>query len=349
MRTSAPSAPPGPAPALLAVAALLVAGCGASRPEPVTVDPPPLERDTVRAGEVLADAGELDTVPLPAPPRPWLPMGVRWSPADPREGDAVGLRLVRPSHGRAPIAVAGELGGRPVHFARAGRGWFGVAAAPIGSSGSTELVLKFRLGPDSTVVQRTELEIAEREFPATRLSVAPRFSDPSPEALKRIREETRRIRATLARVTGRWLPRGGFVRPRDARVTSPFGQRRVFNQELQSRHTGLDLAGRRGDPVRASARGEVALTGRFYFAGGAVYLDHGLGVYTAYFHLSDIAVETGETVDRGELLGRVGATGRVTGPHLHWGLYVAGHSLDAGSLLRMEVPQADSADAAAAP
>lgn len=323
------------------VAALaLAAGCGASRPDPVRVDPPDPEPDTVRAGEDLAAGlGRLDSVPPPVPARPWLPMGVGWSPSEPREGEAVAIRLARPAGGRPPVDVDGEFGGRPVRFVRAGDGWFGVAAAPIGTSGSTELALEFRLGADSTVTQRAEIGVAGREFPATRLSVDPRYSDPSPEALARIREERREIRATLARATDRWLPRGRFAAPRDDRRTSPFGQRRLFNEELQSRHTGLDLAGRPGDPIEASARGEVALTGHFYFAGRAVYLDHGLGVYTAYFHLSEIEVEEGETVEQGDLVGRVGSSGRVTGPHLHWSLYVGGESLDAGSLLRMDVPE----------
>jgi murein DD-endopeptidase MepM/ murein hydrolase activator NlpD len=188
------------------------------------------------------------------------------------------------------------------------------------------------------VTRVTRLRIGNREFPATRLSVAPRYSDPGPEALARIREERRTITSVLSKATADWLPRGGFSWPRDTRITSPFGQRRVFNQELRSRHTGVDLAGRTGAPVGAAARGRVALTGNFYFAGNAVYLDHGLGVYTAYFHLSRIDVEEGQLLERGEVLGGVGATGRVTGPHLHWSLYVNGQSLDASSLLHLGAP-----------
>lgn len=336
---SRPTAPRGRATVLATLLATLAgAACGTARPEPVAVDPPEARADSAAAEEGLGEIGELDPVAAPEPRRPWLPMGVRWSPTDPREGEAIGIRLSRPAAGRAPVDVEGDLGGRPVHFQRRGDEWFGVGAVPVGSSGPTELVLRFRLAPDSTVRQRVDLHVRNREFPATRLSVAPRYSDPSPEALARIREEREEIRSTLAAVTDRWLPRGPFAAPREARTTSPFGQRRLFNEELQSRHTGLDLAGRPGDPVHASARGEVALTGDFYFAGRAVFLDHGLGVYTAYFHLSQIDVTEGDTVGRGDRVGRVGSTGRVTGPHLHWSLYVGGESLDAASLLRMEVP-----------
>lgn len=330
------------APGRLAVGAalLLFAACGgASRPGPVTVPPPDARADTLPSEAGRLPPGDLDSVPPPRPDRPWLPLGVRWSPARPQEGEALGLHLRQPRAGRRPLDVEGRLDGRPVHFTSVEGGWFGVAAAPIGSAGAAELRLRFRLSADSTAVQTLRVPIASHEFPATRLSVAPRYSDPSPEALLRIREERELITATLARASDGWLPREGFTWPREKRITSPFGQRRIFNDELRSRHTGLDLRGRRGDPVHASARGRVALTGDFYYSGNAVYLDHGLGVYTGYFHLSSIAVEEGDTVRRGQPVGEVGATGRVTGPHLHWSLYVNGEALDASSLLRLEPPE----------
>jgi murein DD-endopeptidase MepM/ murein hydrolase activator NlpD len=101
-------------------------------------------------------------------------------------------------------------------------------------------------------------------------------------------------------------------------VTSPFGQRREFNGEYRSTHMGLDLAGQVGAPVAAANRGVVVLVGDFYYAGNLVYLDHGQGLLTAYLHLSETYVSVGDTVARGEVIGRVGASGRVTGPHLHW-------------------------------
>lgn len=335
-----PPAPPRGGAALAAAVVLLLAACGgAARPGEVTVRPAETMSDSLPSEVAALPRAELDRVSPPRPERPWLPLGVQWSPGRPHEGEAVGVRLHQPSAGRRPLGVEGELDGRPVHFTRVEEGWFGVAAAPIGSAGPAELVLRYRLSPDSTVRRTMHLPIAEHEFPATRLSVAPRYSDPAPEALVRIREERSLIRATLAGVTDAWLPSDGFAWPREKRITSPFGQRRVFNQELASRHTGVDLRGRRGDPVRATARGRVALTGDFYYAGNAVYVDHGLGVYTGYFHLSRVGVQEGDTVARGQVLGDVGATGRVTGPHLHWSLYVNGSALDAGSLFLLEPPE----------
>ena len=107
----------------------------------------------------------------------------------------------------------------------------------------------------------------------------------------------------------------------------------MFNGELRSRHTGLDLRGAMGDPIRAANSGRVALSDDLFFNGGAVFIDHGLGVYTGYFHMSRREVEEGEWVEQGQVIGRVGATGRVTGPHLHWSLYALGQSLDPLSLL----------------
>lgn len=344
-----PSSPRTPFLAALLLGSLAGASAcgGASRPATVDADPPSPTPDTVaRTGMERPD---LRPVEAPAPPRPWLPLGLRWRPASPREGDVVGLHLHQPEAGRRPADVRGELDGRPVRFARVGDDWFGVASAPVGSAGPAELELRFVLGPDSTVVRRATVPIGERSFPATRLSVEPRFSSPSEAALVRIREERKLVTAVLADVTDGWLPRGPFVRPRDTRVTSPFGQRRVFNDELRSRHTGVDLAGPTGAPVRAAARGRVALARNLYFAGNAVYLDHGLGLYTGYFHLSEIGVSEGDTVRAGERVGRVGATGRVTGPHLHWSAWVHGEPLDARSLLELEVPGAASASASLLP
>ncbi len=133
---------------------------------------------------------------------------------------------------------------------------------------------------------------------------------------------------------------GPFVLPRRDVVTSVFGQRRLFNHQLRSRHTGYDIDGRPGDPIYAANSGRVVLARNFFFNGNAVYIDHGLGLYTAYMHLSSFAVSEGEWVERGDLIGRVGATGRVTGPHLHWGLYLQGTALDPSSLLDEEFAQA---------
>jgi murein DD-endopeptidase MepM/ murein hydrolase activator NlpD len=124
-------------------------------------------------------------------------------------------------------------------------------------------------------------------------------------------------------VTPERLWDGPFRVPLDGVTTGKnFGRRRILNGEPRSPHTGVDFPAVKGTPVHATQAGRVALAQELYFSGNTVVLDHGLGIYTFYGHLDSIAVQEGETVKAGELLGEVGATGRVTGPHLHWGLTV---------------------------
>jgi murein DD-endopeptidase MepM/ murein hydrolase activator NlpD len=132
----------------------------------------------------------------------------------------------------------------------------------------------------------------------------------------------------------------GVVMPRSDRVTSSFGDGRIFNGQVSSRHTGLDLDGEPGDTVVAMSRGVVELAEQFELAGNNVYINHGAGLVSAYFHLSEQLVSAGDTVEVGTPIGRVGATGRVTGPHLHWVVRYGHTSVDPRSLIAVsaEVP-----------
>lgn len=322
-----------------AVLLLLLPACGLP-------EPPRLEPD-LRPPEVAAtdDAGslsppELIPVEAPLPPRPWLGARVEVTPERAVEGHLLAVRVRTPRVGRAPLDVTGRLGGDArVRFGRLPDGsWFGLAPLPVGESGARELIVRMALGGGDTASTARVVRVRGHRFPSTRLSVEPRYSSPPPEVRERIEREREMIDEALSSTTDRWLWDGRFTWPRPHRVTSPFGQRRVFNGELRSRHWGLDLAGRRGDPVRAAARGRVVLAHHLYYAGNTVFLDHGHGVVTGYSHLSRVDVRAGDTVASGEVVGRVGATGRVTGPHLHWTLRVDGVPLDASSLSRLELP-----------
>jgi murein DD-endopeptidase MepM/ murein hydrolase activator NlpD len=129
-----------------------------------------------------------------------------------------------------------------------------------------------------------------------------------------------------------------FLRPRQARVTSRFGSGRVFNGRLSSSHLGIDYRGATGDPIYAANRGVVALVDTFFLAGNVVYIDHGDGIVTGYFHMSKPEVAAGDTVERGQEIGRVGATGRVTGPHLHWSARFGALTVDPADLLSLGPP-----------
>lgn len=267
-----------------------------------------------------------------------LPFGVTWTPIVPEEGSAIAFHVLSPRGGLSPEAVVGRFADGVVRFGRVGRTWLGFAAVPFDTHGTQRLKLEFRFGDGSMHRQAVDLEVTAREWDETTMSVAPKYSSPPPEVQDRIARDRKQIRAVLDHASPEWLLDGGFESPRPFDVTAEFGQKRVFNGELQSRHTGLDLRGQVGKPVRAAARGRVVLAGDFYFSGNGIFLDHGLGVYTGYFHLSEILVSEGDLVEAGDLIGRAGATGRVTGPHLHWSLWVDGTGQDAGNLLGLEIP-----------
>lgn len=160
------------------------------------------------------------------------------------------------------------------------------------------------------------------------LTVDPRHVRPSPQDLERIRREQAEIKQVYASGSRPRLWRGGFSVPVPGEMHGPFGTRRVFNGELQSRHNGADYRAQTGDPIRASGGGVVRLAKDLFYSGHAVIVDHGAGVFTSYSHLSRIDVHVGQKIDRGALIGLAGATGRVTGPHLHWTVRVGTVNVD---------------------
>jgi hypothetical protein len=161
------------------------------------------------------------------------------------------------------------------------------------------------------------------KFAMERLKVAPNFVEPNPEQLARADEERKRLREIFATVTPEKLWSGRFRIPLDGVTTGGnFGRRRILNGQPGSPHSGVDFPALTGTPVYAAQAGRVVLAEPLYFSGNTVLIDHGLGVYTLYGHFSEIAVKPGDLVATGTVLGKVGATGRVTGPHLHWGLTV---------------------------
>jgi murein DD-endopeptidase MepM/ murein hydrolase activator NlpD len=160
-------------------------------------------------------------------------------------------------------------------------------------------------------------------FATEKLQVEKQFVEPSPEQIKRADGERQKLRDIFDRVTPERLWDGKFRTPLDGVTTgSNFGRRRILNGNPGSPHGGVDLPGTTGTPVHATQRGRVALAEELFFAGNTVVVDHGLGIYTLYGHLSEIDVKVGDALEVGAVLGKVGATGRVTGPHLHWGLTV---------------------------
>jgi len=315
---------------LCTFALLASAGCAGVPDPPLPVpapQPPPVAR--IELDEPLRDI---------EPPRRVAPR-ISWTPTVPGEGSFVVLTLELQPRALPVFEVRARARDRDVALSSLDDGaYFGLVAAPL-TVPEVPVEITTTLIDGTRFTQRLTLHVETLDFPASRLRVANRFTSPDERTVDRIRREREIVRAALATVTGVPLWDGRFIRPRDDVTTSPYGQRRVFNNQLRSRHTGLDIRGRTGDPVYASNSGRVVLARDLFYTGNAIYIDHGLGIFTGYFHLSEFEVTEGQWVEKGQLIGRVGATGRVTGPHLHWGLYLQGAALDPSTLLGPELAQ----------
>ena len=161
------------------------------------------------------------------------------------------------------------------------------------------------------------------KFPTERLKVEKQFVQPDPEQQKRAEEDQKKMRAIYDTVTPEALWTGKFRLPlKEPATGGNFGRRRILNGEARSPHAGVDFPAPSGTPVFASQSGKVVLAEELYYSGNTIVINHGYGIYTLYAHLSEIGVHAGDAVEASSEIGKVGATGRVTGPHLHWGLTV---------------------------
>jgi len=199
--------------------------------------------------------------------------------------------------------------------------------------GSYEVTVTGRRSGRAPIVKRLQLRITPKRFPTRRLTVDEKYVNPPPEVLDRIREESRRVAGLFAAVSPGKIWQRPFVAPVAGPANSSFGKRSILNGQPRSPHTGADFDVAAGTPVKAPNRARVVLAGELYYSGNTVILDHGLGLYSYLAHLSRIDVEEGNSVEAGDVVGRVGATGRVTGPHLHWTVRLAGTRVDPVSLL----------------
>ena len=189
-------------------------------------------------------------------------------------------------------------------------------------------------GMDGTgVVARETLVVRDKKFPTRVLAVDSKYVTPPADVEARILKERARVTGIFAAVTPERLWQGEFIVPVPGKVISAFGKRSVYNGQPRSPHTGTDFRGATGTPIKAPNAGRVALAANLYYSGNTVILDHGLGLYSYLGHMVSFSVKEGELVQTGDLVGKVGATGRVTGPHLHWTIRLAGSRVDPLSLV----------------
>jgi murein DD-endopeptidase MepM/ murein hydrolase activator NlpD len=191
------------------------------------------------------------------------------------------------------------------------------------AAGDYKLGVTAKSATGDAVTCGATIAVRAGKFATEKLKVAPNFVEPDPEQLAKAREDSKKLREIFATVTPEKFWTGRFRVPLDGVTTGGnFGKRRVLNGQPSSPHTGVDFPSPTGTPVHAAQRGRVVLAEPLYFSGNTVVIDHGWGVYTLYGHFSETAVKPGDMVESGAVIGKVGATGRVTGPHLHWGLTV---------------------------
>ncbi len=248
--------------------------------------------------------------------------------------------LIRVTDGAAS-AVDGEWLGHKFHFFRASSGqWTALAGVDVEANvGESELHIVAREG-DATVDLSRKVEVHAAHYRTGTLSVAPKFVTPDPEELKIIEAESKVKQKVFSSSAPEPLWRGNFRAPLATQPTDSFGTRRMFNGKLASIHKGADFHAATGTPIHASNSGIVVLARPLYFEGNCVVIDHGMGLYTLSMHLSRIDVHEGDHVAKGQLLGLSGATGRVTGPHLHWAVRWENSYLDPVKLLRMNLSTA---------
>jgi murein DD-endopeptidase MepM/ murein hydrolase activator NlpD len=237
------------------------------------------------------------------------------------------LLLVRLKSAKPLAEVKGEWSERSVPFWQETgtlseeRGLLGVDLEK--APGKYELKVTGQTTTGETIVCSAPVDVEEGRFATEKLRVGKEFVEPNPEQIKRANEERQKLRDIFDRVTPERLWNGKFRVPLDGVTTGGnFGKRRILNGQPGSPHGGVDFPAATGTPVHAAQSGRVALAEKLFFSGNTVVIDHGLGIYTFYGHLSEIAVSVGEALESGQVLGKVGATGRVTGSHLHWGLTV---------------------------
>jgi murein DD-endopeptidase MepM/ murein hydrolase activator NlpD len=224
------------------------------------------------------------------------------------------------------------FGGYRAPVVRDAAGWKAIVGIPLATEPGRQVV-RLVTPVASDTGREIAFNVEPKAYATQNLTVESRKAEPLPEDLKRIDAESERTERALATYTESLSPTWRWTVPVPGERSDSYGNRRVFNGLPRKPHSGMDIAAPAGTPIRSPAAGRVVETGDFFFNGNTVFVDHGQGVLTMYCHLSRIDVKPGDRVAAGEVLGLVGATGRVTGPHLHWGVSVNRAMVDPALLL----------------
>jgi murein DD-endopeptidase MepM/ murein hydrolase activator NlpD len=254
-------------------------------------------------------------------------------PARVHPGEAF-LVLVPAAKGLPHAAVAG----RELTFFAVHDGYAAVGALPVEAPAGVERV---KVDVEEGAPLELDLEVLPSQFPHERIEVDPGFVEPRPaEVEARLADDRAALARAFAQPPSPPLFADGFGLPRRDRITGRFGVERTLNGVKSSQHYGLDLAGKVGAKVAAANAGKVVLVRDCWASGNTIVIFHGAGLYSTYLHLSRTLVDEGAVVARGQPIGLVGKTGRVSGPHLHWGVKVNDLYVDPESILRLPFARA---------
>ncbi len=256
-----------------------------------------------------------------------LPPEIITEPATPGPGD---IMVVTVMNAKGP--VTGMFNGKNIYF------------NPSGDASKAIVAIDYFTEPAkydldilaSGIVLKKTVEVIKKEYKVQRLTLPKDMVELSPENEARVEREQKRMAAIWPHENGRsW--NGDFVNPLEGEIITPFGVRRIINNVPKSPHTGIDVAGEKGDKIRAPNSGVVVLVDKQFFSGTSVVLDHGQGIYTMFFHLSKVLVKQGQAVRKGDVIALLGSTGRATGPHLHWGVRIQGARVDPLELVHLKL------------
>lgn len=250
-----------------------------------------------------------------------------------KQGDIVFLTL-RPDD--TPVSISGTFRDRRVAFFKSGDGRFsalvGIDMADEPETSELKAELSYPEGVRSRVFR---VAVSAQEFRVQRMTLPKDQVDPDAKALKRIAVERENVKRVFATFTPGRLWRQGFIAPVEGVTTGAFGSKRILNGQPRNQHSGEDIAAPMGTPVKAANAGVVRMAEDHFFSGISVIVDHGLGLFTMYFHLDTAAVSEGQIVERGEVLGTVGKSGRASGPHLHWAAWLNGSRINPFALTKL--------------
>jgi murein DD-endopeptidase MepM/ murein hydrolase activator NlpD len=252
------------------------------------------------------------------------------SPPEINPGDAFVVKVEEAGNPDKPSAVFNR---KKLHFSSCGYGCFiAIGSAEVNAEPGVHSVLLALDGKKTNL----DITVKQGEFPTVHLTLPPGKVFLNPKDQERANREAIKLKKIWPVISDRFWE-GKFIKPIDNEISTVFGVKRIMNKKKTSLHRGVDIRGKSGEAIHAFNRGKVVLAEELFYGGNTLVLDHGLGIYSIYMHLSKIAVEENDMVPKGQVVGYVGMSGRATGPHLHFGVKVQSTNANPLSLMELDL------------